>query len=81
MQKEDQYVECENIVKDLFSDTTEAMISRREHRMKQKDITNCGPLVLLFFECAVRNLTLPTTLPKNLLRYIRLRFLMKSLFA
>ncbi|ETM01419.1 hypothetical protein L917_02002, partial [Phytophthora nicotianae] len=23
MQKEDQYVECENIVKNLFSDTTE----------------------------------------------------------
>ncbi|KAG1694432.1 hypothetical protein DVH05_001234 [Phytophthora capsici] len=40
---------------------------------------SCGPLVLLFFESIVRDVVLPKSPSKALLRYYRMRYLLKSL--
>ncbi|KAG6949729.1 hypothetical protein JG687_00014669 [Phytophthora cactorum] len=54
---------------------------KRETRLKQTAGVNCGPLVLLFFECSVRGIPIPTSTSRPLLRYIRLSYLhvLKSL--
>lgn len=78
-QKSKQFERCEDIIKALFPEMTAVMVFKREVQLKQTDGHNCGPLVLLFFESSVRDIALPTEPSKALMRYIRLRYLLKSL--
>ncbi|KAG1705290.1 hypothetical protein DVH05_004219 [Phytophthora capsici] len=57
-QKEKQYEECEAFIKSQFPEMTAKMDFDGQLHPKQTDGHNCGPLVLLFFECSVRGIAL-----------------------
>ncbi|KAI9982447.1 hypothetical protein PInf_008390 [Phytophthora infestans] len=78
-QKPKQLETCEDIVKKIFPEIVAKMDWKREVWLKQTDGHNCGPLVLLFFESIVRDVVLPKSPSKALLRYYRMRYLLKSL--
>eukprot|EP00644_Phytophthora_capsici_P017411 jgi/Phyca11/125162/e_gw1.57.247.1 len=78
-QKAEQYEECEAFIKSQFLEMTAKMDFDRHLHPEQTDGHNCGSLVLLFFECSVRGIALPKTVSNSLMRYFRLRYLLKSL--
>eukprot|EP00644_Phytophthora_capsici_P018825 jgi/Phyca11/132886/e_gw1.251.2.1 len=78
-QKEKCLESCENILKALFPEKVSLMSIIHVKSLKQGDGVNCGPLVLHFFECTVRGIALPDSVSTAILRYIRLRYLLKSL--
>ncbi|KAF1793905.1 hypothetical protein GQ600_16750 [Phytophthora cactorum] len=78
-QQKETVQECERLVNKIFPVTVRGIEWKREGSLKQRDGDSCGPLVLLFFECAVRDIVLPKSPSNALLRYFRLSFLLKAL--
>ncbi|RLN06604.1 hypothetical protein BBJ28_00002807 [Nothophytophthora sp. Chile5] len=73
------YKACEDVIKDLFGEMHSTMKVRRGPSSRQPDLASCGVLVLTFFECVIRGIKMPHDPPPGLVRFLRLRYLLKCI--
>ncbi|KAG1709717.1 hypothetical protein DVH05_020371 [Phytophthora capsici] len=77
--KSKYYDECEETIKTLFKDLCTILPIKREKRSKQPDMSSCGVAVLMFFECFLSEVELPSKPSPACLRFLRLRYMLKCL--
>ncbi|KAG6948844.1 hypothetical protein JG687_00015228 [Phytophthora cactorum] len=63
---------CDKTLCDLFGEMYATMEIK-------KDVASCGVIVLMFFECFIRGINLPPKPSPTLLRFLRLRYLLKCI--
>ncbi|KAF4036388.1 Ulp1 protease family C-terminal catalytic domain [Phytophthora infestans] len=71
------YKEISKILDKYFGGYTETLDPIHQRAPRQEDINSCGPLTLLFFECAVRGIPAPKV-PSEQVEYLRFRFFLLS---
>eukprot|EP00644_Phytophthora_capsici_P011893 jgi/Phyca11/106674/e_gw1.12.854.1 len=77
MQTMANYKEISKILDKYFGEYTETLDAVQQRAPRQEDINSCGPLTLLFFECAVRGIPVPTVSSEQV-EYLRFRFFFLS---
>ncbi|ETP21930.1 hypothetical protein F441_04661 [Phytophthora nicotianae CJ01A1] len=55
------YGMCDDLLKDLFGELRANMRLKKKTKPRQPDGANCGVMVLLFFECYIRGISMPTS--------------------
>ncbi|ETO59242.1 hypothetical protein F444_22387 [Phytophthora nicotianae P1976] len=73
------YGMCDDLLKDLFGELRANMRLKKETKPRQPDGANCSVMVLLFFECYIRGISMPNKPSPAMLRFMRLRYLLKCI--
>ncbi|KAG3235214.1 hypothetical protein PI124_g19746 [Phytophthora idaei] len=73
------YGMCDTLLKNLFGEMCDLMRIKKESKTRQPDVASCGVMVLTFFECFIQGMVIPSKPSPTLLRFLRLRYLLKCL--
>ncbi|OWZ07889.1 Cysteine protease [Phytophthora megakarya] len=77
--KDKYYATCKTTLKDLYGELYEIQHVKLKTKRRQPDASSCGVAVLMFFECILRGVGLPTTPSQSFMRFMRLRYLLKCI--
>ncbi|POM61347.1 Cysteine protease family C48 [Phytophthora palmivora] len=77
--KDKYYAACKTTLKDLYGELYEILHVKLETKCRQPDASSCGVAVLMFFECILRGVALPTTPSQSFMRFMRMRYLLKGI--
>jgi hypothetical protein len=77
--KSKYYNMCDELLRDLFGEMCNLMTIKKETKPRQPDVASCGVMVLMFFECFIRGIEMPRKPNPALLRFMRLRYLLKCI--
>ncbi|KAE9095801.1 hypothetical protein PF006_g23925 [Phytophthora fragariae] len=77
--KSKYYSMCDVLLRDLFGGVCKLMTIKKETKSRQPDVASCGVMVLMFFECYLRGIEMPRKPSPALLRFMRLRYLLKCI--
>eukprot|EP00644_Phytophthora_capsici_P011064 jgi/Phyca11/110110/e_gw1.18.545.1 len=77
--KSKYYAMCETVLQDVFGELCRVLSIKRYTASRQSDVASCGVMVLTFFECFIRGISMPTKPTAAQLRFLRLRYLLKCI--